>query len=73
MDRAVLWLFWIFAAIGAYYLATEHREHLIDYLPYVLLLACPLMHIFGHKHGQGGHRHEPDGKGAEHQAEHKAP
>lgn len=54
---AVRWAFWGFAAVGAYYLITEHRAHLIDYLPYVLLLACPLMHLF---HGHGGHggRHE---------------
>ena len=31
--------FWGFAAVGAYYLLTEHRAHVIDYLPYVLLLA----------------------------------
>ena len=47
--------FWGFAAVGAYYLLTEHRAHVIDYLPYVLLLACPLMHLF---HGHGGHKHE---------------
>lgn len=51
----VRWAFWIFAAVGAYYLLTEHRVHVFDYLPYVLLLACPLMHIFGH--GHGGHDH----------------
>ncbi len=54
--RAVRWIFWGFAAVGAYYLVTEHREHLIDYLPFVLLMACPLMHLF---HGHGGHgRHQ---------------
>ena len=42
---AVRWVYWGFAAVGAYYLLTEHRAHLIDYLPYILLLACPLMHI----------------------------
>lgn len=55
--RAVHWVFWGFAAVGAYYLVTEHRAHLIDYLPFVLLMACPLMHLF---HGHGGHgRHQP--------------
>ena len=49
------WTFWGFAAVGAYFLLTEHRAHLFGYLPYVLLLACPLMHLF-HRHG--GHRHE---------------
>jgi hypothetical protein len=54
------WLWWIFAAVGAYYLVTEHRPHLFDYLPYLLLLACPLMHFL---HGHGGHRsHRTDDK-----------
>lgn len=54
----VRWAFWLFAAVGAYYLLTEHRAHLLDYLPYVLLMACPLMHLFGHGHDHRGHRHE---------------
>ena len=62
MKNPVLWVFWIFAAVGAYFLFTEHREHVIQYLPYVLLMACPLMHIFGHRHG--GHHHEHDDKPA---------
>jgi len=62
MDRPVLWLFWIFAAVGAYYLLTGHRAHLFDYLPYLLLMACPLMHLFGHRHGG----HPRDDKPAEH-------
>lgn len=46
-------------AIG-YYLITEHRAHLFNILPLLLLLACPLMHIFMHgKHGMhGGHHHD---------------
>jgi hypothetical protein len=45
-----------FAAIAAYFLITEHRAHLalaVPYLPWLLLLACPLMHLFMH-HGHGG-------------------
>lgn len=34
----------------SYYLLTEHREHLALAVPYLILLACPLMHIFGHGH-----------------------
>jgi hypothetical protein len=44
-------------AIGGFYLVTEHRAHLIPYLgylPFLLILACPLMHIFMHG-GHGGH------------------
>ncbi len=34
----------------SYYLLTMHLAHLAVALPYLFLLACPLMHIFGHKH-----------------------
>ena len=51
-----------FAVIGsaaAYFLLTEHLAHVIGALPYLLLLACPLMHVFMHggHGGHGGHRH----------------
>ena len=54
-----------FAVIGsaaAYFLLTEHLAHVIGALPYLLLLACPLMHVFMHgghggHGGDGGHRH----------------
>jgi hypothetical protein len=53
-EMTTRWIFLAFAAVGAYYLFTEHRAHLLDYLPYVLLMACPLMHYFAHhrKHYQ---------------------
>jgi len=35
----------------SYYLLSEHRAHLAVALPYLILLACPLIHIFGHGHG----------------------
>lgn len=38
-------------AVVSYYLLTVHLAHLAVALPYLFLLACPLMHIFGHKHG----------------------
>jgi hypothetical protein len=41
-----------FLAIGAFFLLTEHRAHVLGALPYLLLLACPLLHLF---HGHGGH------------------
>lgn len=44
--------------IGAasYFLLMEHRQHVWQYLPFLILLACPFMHIFmhgGHGHGRG--------------------
>ena len=38
-------------AIIAYFLFSEHRAHFISYLPYLILLACPFLHMFMH----GGH------------------
>lgn len=38
--------------IVALYLVYEHRTSPLAMLPYLLLLACPLMHLFMH----GGHR-----------------
>ena len=54
------WVFWSFIAIAAYLLWTEHRAHLLaglSWLPYLLILACPLLHVFMHRgHGDhGGH------------------
>lgn len=40
------------AFIGAFFLLREHWSHIAGYWPYLLLLACPLMHFF---HGHGGH------------------
>jgi len=45
----------------SYYLLTVHRQHLAIALPYLFLLACPLMHIFGHKHGH--HHSDKNDKG----------
>ena len=38
----------------AYFLWMEHRVHVIEYLPFIILAACPLMHIFMHR-GHGHH------------------
>lgn len=40
------------AGLGAYLLRT-HTGHMLSALPYVILLACPLLHLFGHGHGHG--------------------
>ena len=46
------------AALGVY-LLVAHTGHLFTALPYLLLVACPLMHVFGH----GKHKHsKPDDK-----------
>lgn len=43
-------VFWGFVLIAGYFLITEHRAHVIQFLPFLLVLACPLMHLF-HRHG----------------------
>ncbi len=40
------------ALIGGFYLLREHWSHVAGNWIYLLLLACPLMHLF---HGHGGH------------------
>jgi hypothetical protein len=37
-------------AFGVALLASQHLQHIVGVLPYLLLLACPLMHLFGHGH-----------------------
>ena len=61
------WL--VLAAVAGWFLWEEHRAHLLGALPYVLVLACPLMHLFMHR-GHHGHHHRggdaprgPDGPG----------
>ena len=48
------WVFWIFGIVAAVFLISEHRAHVWGALPYLILLACPLMHVFMHG-GHGGH------------------
>jgi di/tricarboxylate transporter len=43
-----------FLAIASFYLVTEHTAHVFSFLPYALLLLCPLLHLFMHG-GHGGH------------------
>lgn len=51
-----------FLLIAAYFMFTEHRAHIIPILPYLLILVCPLMHIFMHG-GDGGHGSHKNGNG----------
>lgn len=50
------WVLLAFLAIAGFYLITEHRAHVFGALPFLILLACPLMHVFMHR-GHGGHDH----------------
>lgn len=41
------------ALVGIFYVLREHYGHVLGVLPYLVLLACPLMHLLMHR----GHRH----------------
>ncbi len=43
-----------FLVVAGFFLLTEHTAHLFGILPFLLLAACPLMHLFMH-HGHGDH------------------
>ena len=58
--------FLVFLAIVGYLLWTEHEAHLravVPYLPWLLLLACPLLHLFMHRGGHDGHHGSDQGGG----------
>ena len=49
------WLLWVGLAAAVAWLVLGHGEHLLRVAPFLILLACPLMHLFGH-HGHGRHK-----------------
>jgi hypothetical protein len=65
---------WLFSRTGiatcvavtvlGFLIYTGHTAHLLGFVPYLLVLACPLMHIFMHG-GHHGHHRETDNKGRE--------
>jgi hypothetical protein len=56
-------------AIAGFFLWQEHRAHVLGILPYVLLAACPIVHLLMH----GGHRrHRGTHSGGDHDGRHAA-
>ncbi|SCK20466.1 Protein of unknown function [Variovorax sp. HW608] len=53
-SRINQWLLWIGLAAAVAWMFFRHNAHLLQLLPFLFILACPLMHIFGHG-GHGGH------------------
>ncbi len=45
--------------IAAFFVLREHWGHIAGSWPYLLLLACPVMHLF-HRHGGDGPRTEKE-------------
>jgi hypothetical protein len=58
-----------FLAVATFYLVTEHTAHVFGFLPYALLLLCPLLHLFMH----GGHGGHGDKAGSQEHAGHSGP
>jgi hypothetical protein len=54
----------LFLGIAIFFLWEEHRAHILGIAPYVLLLMCPLIHLFMHR-GHGGHGEGHTGHGGQ--------
>jgi len=51
------------ALIAGFYLLREHWGHVLGYWPYLLLMACPLMHLMhGYGHGDPARRRQAPGR-----------
>ncbi|ALY92249.1 TPA: DUF2933 domain-containing protein [Pseudomonas aeruginosa] len=59
-SRINQWLLWLGLAAAVAWMFYRHNAHLLQLLPFLFILACPLIHIFGHgSHGaHGGHDHQ---------------
>lgn len=67
-SRALL-AFCVLAAVAAFFLWSGHRAHVMGALPYLLLLACPVMHLFIHgTHGHGGSSNPGHGSSGKNQS-----
>lgn len=53
--RALLLMGASLTLVALFYVLREHWGHALGLAPYLILLACPLMHLF-HRHG--GHNRE---------------
>lgn len=59
MDRRFKITLTIFAGIALILLWGDHKNHLLGALPWLILLACPLLHKFMHG-GHGNHGRQSD-------------
>ena len=50
-----------FLGVGGFFLITEHTAHVFGVLPWLLVAACPLMHVFMHHGHHGDHDHSSKG------------
>jgi hypothetical protein len=61
--RALLYAALSAGLVLAFFILREHWAHALGLAPYLLLLACPLMHLFHHGHGGHPRHDEPPGAG----------
>ena len=52
------WIFLGFATLAVVLLWREHRVHLLGAIPYLILFACPLMHLLHRRHHRRRGRQE---------------
>ena len=67
--RLPVWLgFCLFLGIALFFLWEEHRAHILGAVPYLLVLLCPLIHLFMHRDHRGhGADQSGDGRHGSHQ------
>lgn len=63
LDRKWAYFAVSLAVIAVFFALREHWAHALGLLPYVILLACPLMHLF-HGHSDGHHHADHQDKAA---------
>ena len=51
--NVAMWI--LVGSVGALLVATGHGPHVVGYLPFLFLIACPLIHLLMHRK-----RHGPD-------------
>lgn len=57
LNRGCIFALASLGVIAAFFVLREHWAHAFGFLPYAILLICPLMHLF---HGSHGHGHSGD-------------
>ena len=55
--KKLSWVGYAIGAVGVGYFLWVHQAHVAQYIPYLFLLLCPLMHLFGGHGGPGKHDH----------------
>lgn len=57
MNTKTFILILVFLGTGGFIIWSGHQGHVVGILPYLLLLACPLMHVLMHS-GHTEHKHD---------------